>query len=118
MGADCDTAAMRSYTIHEQVTAPYDFFRSLEVHRLGSKCVPTAPPAVQTRAIPPPQVAIEALDPEVLVLLAPGAGLGGAIGQVLARMGWRGIDSKSAFTKVQQSERPALITSASQSTAA
>ena len=46
----------------------------------------------------------------VLVLLGPGAGLGGAIGQVLSRMRWRGIDSKAAFAQAQRSDRPALIT--------
>ena len=56
------------------------------------------------------EVAIEAWDPELLVLLGPGAALGGAIGQVLARMGWRGIDCKAAFTRAQRSARPALIT--------
>eukprot|EP00964_Phaeocystis_antarctica_P100328 scaffold65995_cov56-Phaeocystis_antarctica.AAC.2 len=84
-GAACDTAALREYTIHEQIVSPYRFATSLEV-------------------------AIEAWDPEVLVLLGPGASLGGAIGQVLARMGWRGIDCKAAFARAQQSARPALIT--------
>ena len=44
------------------------------------------------------------------MLLGPGAGLGGAIGQVLSRMRWRGIDSKAAFAQAQRSDRPALIT--------
>ena len=56
-GAACDTAALREYTIHEQIVSPYRFATSLEV-------------------------AIEAWDPEVLVLLGPGASLGGTIGQV------------------------------------
>jgi len=56
------------------------------------------------------QVAIEAFDPDVLVLLGPGSSLGGAIGQVLARMRWRGIDSKAAFAAQQQSSRPPLLT--------
>ena len=55
-------------------------------------------------------MAIDAWDPDVLVLLGPGASLGGAIGEVLARMRWRGIDSKAAFKRVQQSEKPALLT--------
>ena len=84
-GDACDTAALREYTIHEQIVSPYRFATSLEV-------------------------AIEAWDPELLVLLGPGAALGGAIGQVLARMGWRGIDCKAAFTRAQRSARPALIT--------
>jgi len=84
-GEACDVAALREYTIHEQVVAPYRFAHSLET-------------------------AIGALDPEVLVLLGPGSGLGGAIGQVLSRMRWRGIDSKAAFAQAQRSDRPALIT--------
>jgi len=84
-GDACDTAALREYTIHEQIVSPYRFATSLEV-------------------------AIEAWDPELLVLLGPGAALGGAIGQVLARMGWRGIDCKAAFARAQRSARPALIT--------
>ena len=68
-----DTAtlgALRQYTIREQVLTPYLFGRSVEA-------------------------AIEALDPEVLVLLGPGSSLGGAIGQTLARMRWRGVDEVS-----------------------
>ena len=83
-GEACDVAALREYTIHDQVVRPYHFGRSVEA-------------------------AIDALDPEVLVLLGPGASLGGAIGQTLARMRWRGISSKADFARVQASENPALV---------
>ena len=56
------------------------------------------------------EVAIETFDPEVLVLLGPGSSLGGAIGQVLTRMRWRGIGSKSEFAARQASGRPPLLT--------
>ena len=84
-----DTAtlgALRQYTIREQVLTPYLFGRSVEA-------------------------AIEALDPEVLVLLGPGSSLGGAIGQTLARMRWRGVTDKATFAAVQASGRPALLVS-------
>ena len=55
----CDTAALRKYTIHDQVLTPYRFDTSL-------------------------QVAINQWDPDVLVLLGPGASLVGPIGQVLS----------------------------------
>lgn len=83
-GSACDLSSLREYTIGEQVLTPYLFGRSLEA-------------------------AIEAVDPDVLVLLGPGSSLGGAVGQTLSRMKWRGIDGKASFAAVQASQRPALI---------
>ena len=82
--AACDVDALRDYTVREQLLTPYYFGRSLEA-------------------------AIEALDPEVLVLLGPGSSLGGAIGQTLSRMRWRGVTSKASFAALQASDSPALV---------
>ena len=83
-GDSCDVEALREYTIREQVLSTFDFDRSLEV-------------------------AINTLDPDVLVLLGPGASLGGAIGQTIVRMRWRGINSKASFTGIQASDHPVLL---------
>jgi len=87
-GGACDLASLREYTIREQVLTPYLFGRGLEA-------------------------AIEATDPDVLVLLGPGSSLGGAIGQTLSRMKWRGIDGKASFAALQASGRPALVSHSS-----
>ena len=42
------------------------------------------------------------------------ASLGGAVGQTLSRMRWRGITGKASFAAVQASERPALAVMPSQ----
>ena len=84
IGDACDLSALREYTIREQVITPYRFGRSLEV-------------------------AIEATDPDVLLLLGPGASLGGAVGQTLSRMRWRGVVGKESFQALQASKTPALI---------
>ena len=77
---------LRAYTLSEQITTPYDFAASLTV-------------------------AMKEYAPEVIVLLGPGRSLGGAIGQILARMGWRGIRDKAGFAAVQEGETPILWTS-------
>jgi [acyl-carrier-protein] S-malonyltransferase len=84
VGEACDLAALREYTLREQVVTPYRFGRSIEA-------------------------AIEATDPDVLLLLGPGASLGGAVGQALSRMRWRGISNKATFQAVQASATPALM---------
>lgn len=78
-------AALREYTIGEQIRAPYHFGRSLEI-------------------------ALREWDPDAIVLLGPGASLGGAIGQIIARHGWRGIHSKADFAAAQASASPVLLT--------
>lgn len=80
-----DAASMRAYTIGDQITTPYHFGASLEV-------------------------ALSEWDPDAVLLLGPGGSLGGAIGQVMARMGWRGIRSKQDFARAQASTSPVLIT--------
>jgi [acyl-carrier-protein] S-malonyltransferase len=80
-----DAAALREYTIGEQIRGPYHFGRSLEI-------------------------ALDEWDPDAVVLLGPGASLGGAIGQVISRHGWRGIRSKEQFAAAQASSAPVLLT--------
>ncbi|MEZ6195664.1 MAG: ACP S-malonyltransferase [Planctomycetota bacterium] len=72
------------YTLVEQVLCRYDFTRSL-------------------------RVALREYAPDAIVLLGPGASLGGAIGQTLALEGWRGIRSRGDFARVQKSDDPVLI---------
>ena len=78
-------ARLREYTVGEQICGPYHFGRSLEK-------------------------ALDEYDPDAIVLLGPGASLGGAIGQIVARHGWRGIHSKEDFAAVQASSSPVLLT--------
>ena len=80
-----DAEALREYTLGDQILTTYDFARSLEV-------------------------ALQEWAPDAVVLLGPGASLAGATGQVMARMGWRGIRSKQDFARVQASASPLLIT--------
>jgi [acyl-carrier-protein] S-malonyltransferase len=55
------------------------------------------------------RVALREYAPDRIVLLEPGASLGGAIGQVVVAEGWRGIRSRTDFVRVQESDRPLLI---------
>ena len=43
-GAACDTAALREYTIHEQIVSPYRFATSLEVRPPNLTLTPTPTP--------------------------------------------------------------------------
>ncbi len=72
-------AALRDYTLGAQVTEPYDFALGL-------------------------LTALRELAPEAIVLLGPGGNLGGAVGQVLAREGWRGVHDKASFLALQARE--------------
>jgi [acyl-carrier-protein] S-malonyltransferase len=78
-----DLAELMDYTLGRQVTEPYDFTLALKV-------------------------AIRELAPTRLALLGPGSNLGGAIGQTLVDMKWRGIGSKTEFTAVQE-KSPYLV---------
>ena len=71
-----DTQALWHYTLGAQVVEPYDF----------------------TAAI---QVGIREFAPDCLIVLGPGATLGGAVAQSLIDARWRGLDSKTAFTSLQ-----------------
>lgn len=74
---------LREYTLQTQVVTVYDFAASV-------------------------RTALREFAPEVLVLLGPGAALGGALGQLLALEGWSGIRSKEEFKRRQASARPIL----------
>ncbi len=81
-----DPAELRDYTLGEQVVAPYDFTTSV-------------------------RVALREYAPDALVLLGPGGNLGGAVAQTLIADGWRGLDSRAAFTRLQ-AEAPFVISMA------
>ena len=66
-----DLAELRSYTLGEQVVAPYDFSASV-------------------------RVALREFAPEELVLPGPGNSLGGICGQVLLAEGYAGLRSKAS----------------------
>ena len=78
-----DLHELRDYTLGRQVTATYDFTLALKV-------------------------AIRELAPTRLALLGPGSNLGGAIGQTLVEMKWKGIGSKADFLALQE-KSPYLI---------
>ena len=75
--------ALWAYTFGVQVVEPYDF----------------------TTAI---QVGVREFAPDCLIVLGPGATLGGAVAQSLIAARWRGLDSKAAFT-ASQAEAPFVI---------
>ena len=64
------------YTLGTQVTSTYDFTKTISV-------------------------AIKEFCPDNLVLLGPGNTLGGAVGQILIKNKWNGIDSKKSFSDKQ-----------------
>ncbi|SLN11799.1 Malonyl CoA-acyl carrier protein transacylase [Pseudoruegeria aquimaris] len=81
--APCDLAALSRYTLGTQVLEPYDFSAAL-------------------------RVAAREIMPDCFILLGPGATLGGAIGQSLCAIDWRGIGGKAAF-KQRQAKAPVLF---------
>lgn len=78
-----DPFAMLRYTLGYQVVETYDF----------------------TRAI---TVALKEFAPDHLVLLGPANSLGGALGQILIKNQWRGIQNKADFTAYQK-QHPFLV---------
>ena len=79
-----DPDELREYTLGAQIVEPFDFTASV-------------------------RVALREWAPEQLVLPGPGNPLGGIVGQILVSERWRGIDSKTAFTKAQQETTPILV---------
>ncbi|GAB3295671.1 malonyl CoA-ACP transacylase [Pseudidiomarina andamanensis] len=79
-----DKAALHQYTLGHQVTQTYDF----------------------TRAI---QTAVKEFAPDHIILLGPGAGLGGAVAQALIEMNWQGLNSKAEFAARQQADTPYVL---------
>ncbi len=78
-----DLVELHEYTLGYQVMKPYDFSSAVTV-------------------------AMKEFCPDKLVLLGPGNTLGGSIGQIMIQNNWLDVDSKSAFSKQQQSD-PYLI---------
>ena len=79
-----DTQQLHEYTLGKQVVDTYDF----------------------TKAI---QVAVREFCPEQLVVLGPGATLGGAVAQSLIAINWQGMSCKQDFLDRQHSANPLLI---------
>ena len=78
-----DPAALRRYTLGEQVTSPYHFTRAVEN-------------------------SLKEFAPEVIIELGPGSSLSTAIGQIMVRHQWDGIASKRDF-EARQNNNPILI---------
>lgn len=74
-----DLTALHHYTLGRQVTQPYDFSKAIEV-------------------------ALKEFAPDVLIILGPGATLGGAVGQCLVAQNWFGMQCKQDFIAQQQSD--------------
>lgn len=79
----CDLEALRHYTLGTQVLEPYGFTQAL---RTGAR----------------------EIMPDCFILLGPGATLGGAIGQSLCGLNWRGMGDKAGF-KARQDKAPVLF---------
>lgn len=79
-----DPEALRDYTLGAQVTTPYDF--ALGVHTALHYC-----------------------GPDVVILLGPGNGLGGAVARLLITLGWRGARDRASFDAIQASDDPMLL---------
>ncbi len=83
-GWGTDLSALQRYTLLHQVCQTYDFSKAL-------------------------QVAVKEFAPEHIILLGPGASLGGAVAQSLIQIGWQGMSSKQDFTDMQQAEQPYVL---------
>ena len=74
-----DLNRLYHYTLDTQVIAPYYFSDAIEV-------------------------AIKEFSPDKLIILGPGATLGGAVAQCLVKHQWQGITDKASFISRQKSE--------------
>jgi malonyl CoA-acyl carrier protein transacylase len=79
-----DPAALRDYTLGEQLTTPFDFASSVTV-------------LLREHA------------PELLLLPGPGNSLGGICGQLVVAEGYRGIRSRGDFDAAQASDLPIVL---------
>lgn len=75
----CDTNKLYDYTLGTQVTDAYNFSKAIEV-------------------------AIKEYAPDKLIILGPGATLGGAVAQCLIKHNWLGLNEKSDFIAKQKSD--------------
>lgn len=78
-----ELAALWDYTLGHQVTEPYDFTAAL---RTG----------------------VCEFAPDVIIILGPGATLGGAVAQALISQRWRGLTSRSEFM-MRQANDPLIL---------
>lgn len=74
-----DLSDLYDYTLGSQVVEPYNFSAAIEV-------------------------ALKEFAPDKLIILGPGATLGGAVGQCLVQHHWHNIHNKADFIQCQQSE--------------
>jgi len=74
-----DARALWDYTLGDQVVETYDF----------------------TTAV---RVSVREFAPDRIIILGPGETMGSAVAQSLIAAGWRGLDSKTAFVRVQASD--------------
>ncbi|MGH2455960.1 MAG: ACP S-malonyltransferase, partial [Candidatus Limnocylindria bacterium] len=79
-----DPAALRDYTLGEQVVTPFRFAASL-------------------------RVGLREHAPDVLVLPGPGNSLGGICGQLVVAEGYRGMRTRQGFEEAQRSDRPIIL---------
>jgi [acyl-carrier-protein] S-malonyltransferase len=79
-----NAAALKAYTLGQQVTETFHFSRAL-------------------------QVAVKEFAPEHIILLGPGSGLGSAVAQSLIAINWQGFNSKQDFIADQQTELPYVL---------
>ena len=73
----CDVKGLYDYTLGKQVVAPYNFTKAIEV-------------------------AIKEYAPDKLIILGPGATLGGAVAQSLIQQSWLDMHNKSDFIALQK----------------
>ncbi len=79
----CDTEQLYNYTLDTQVVAPYNFSKAIEV-------------------------AIKEFAPDKLIILGPGATLGGAVAQSLIAHQWLDLQTKADFI-AQQKQDPFIL---------
>ena len=79
----CDIEQLYNYTLNTQVVEPYNFSKAIEV-------------------------AIKEFAPDKLIILGPGATLGGAVAQSLIRHEWLNLTNKADFI-AQQKNAPFIL---------
>jgi acyl transferase domain-containing protein len=79
----CDVRKFHDYTLGHQVVKPYDFALAV-------------------------RVALREFAPDCVIVTGPGNTLGASVAQTMISIGWRGIQSREAFMKLQESD-PVLL---------
>lgn len=80
---NCDTQKLYDYTLGAQVVEPYNFSKAIEV-------------------------AIKEFNPDKIIILGPGATLGGAVAQSLIKQQWLNLNNKADFI-AQQKRDPFIL---------